>query len=139
MKVAYCYVFVKAKIVLCCNILKLNSPYFAKAYNVTQKFPCPCVAARSKAIFSTQFLSSNAHEYVARYLSAQRKLTEFYLEVESWICVIVIVRLYFSLVRCCCSLCLNIFLNCLTCYWSEFHWKNRLRGEFHFVFTIMEI
>ena len=24
------------------------------------------------------------------------------------------------------------------CYWSGFRWKDRLRGEFHFVFTIFE-
>ena len=33
---------------------------------------------------------------------------------------------------------LYIFLNCLMCYWSGFRWKDRLRGEFHFVFTIFE-
>ena len=44
-----------------------------------------CVAYRLKAIFSTQFPSSNAHEYVVRYLSAQRNFTDFYLEVKSWI------------------------------------------------------
>ena len=33
-------------------------------------------------------------------------------------------------------LCLYVFLNCLTCYWSGFRWKDRLRGKFHFVFTI---
>ena len=31
-----------------------------------------------------------------------------------------------------------ILLNCLTCYWSGYRWKDWLRGEFHFVFTIFE-
>ena len=33
---------------------------------------------------------------------------------------------------------LYIFINCLTRYWSGFRWKDILRGEFHFVFTIFE-
>ena len=56
----------------------------------------------------------------------------------SWILVVLVVRLVFSLVRCCYNLCLYIFINCLTRYWSGFRWKDRLRGEFHFVFTIFE-
>ena len=139
MLVAYCCVFTTAKFVLRCNILTLNDPYFENPYNVRQRFLCPCAAYRSKAVFSTQFSSSNVHEYVVRYLSVQRKLTYFYLEFESLIRVVVVVCLLFSLVGCCCRLCLYIFLNCLKCYWSGFHWKNGLRGEFHFLFTIFEI
>ena len=71
-----------------CNTNILKSPYFANAYNGRQKCPCPYVAYRSKAIFSTQSPSRNAHEYVVRYVSAQRKLTDFYLEVESCILVV---------------------------------------------------
>ena len=51
--------------------------------------------------------------------------------------VVLVVRLVFCLV-CCYSLCLNIFINCLTRYWSGFRWKDRLRGDFHFVLTIFE-
>ena len=72
-------------IVLRCTVLKLNSHYFAIAYNLGHKFLCPYVAYHSKAIFSMRFHSSSAHEYVVRYLTAQRELTDLYLEVGSWI------------------------------------------------------
>ena len=31
-----------------------------------------------------------------------------------------------------------LFLNCLTCYCSGFRWKDILRGEYYFLFTIFE-
>ena len=80
-KVVLFFVFVTVKFVLSCSILKLNAHYFAKDYNLGQKFPCPYITYRWKAIYSTQLPSSSAHEYVGRKLSAQRKLTDFYLEV----------------------------------------------------------